>query len=68
MTWSSGCDSQLEWLSSRKELGSPSSRDSQGDRKQVMQSVLLRIEEAMGLSENLEGAARRRGHLGRKEV
>lgn len=62
------CDSQLEWLSSRKELGSPSSRDSQGDRKQVMQSVLLRIEEAMGLSESLECAARRRDCLGREEV
>lgn len=32
-----------------------------------MPSVLLRIEEATGLSENLECAARRRGRLGRKE-
>lgn len=45
-------------------------RDRQGDRKWIVQSVLLRTEEVMGLSEreeNQECAARRRGASGRKE-
>lgn len=45
-------------------------RDRQGDRKWIVQSVLLRTEEVTGLSEreeNQECAARRRGTSGRKE-